>query len=73
MTDDLLDSDTYVRLRCLDAIDSMAERAASVGVFLYTDASDLAHGVNVLCHAITSGKDVGFDCQDSARKFVRGE
>lgn len=67
-----LDPETLVRLKCLDAVEAAADRAAHVGVFTMLNPTDIANGVNLLYHEMTNGEGVAFECSDSLRKTVRG-
>ena len=66
------DFDAIVRLKCLDLVNDMAERAASSGNFLITDPECMIEAASLVEHYVTNGASVAFDCTDKLRPTVRG-
>lgn len=65
-----IDPDTVIRQQALDAAMWLADTTQGVDVTCMDDLLTLAMQAE---HYLTEGATVSFDCQDSARKFVRGE
>ena len=66
------DFDTIVRLKCLDLVDSMAERACAMGNFIITDPECLIEAASLIEHYATNGGTIEFNCTETLRPTVRG-
>ena len=66
------DFDAMVRLKCLDLVNDMAERACAMGNFIITDPECLIEAAAVIEHYAQHGATIEFNCTDALRPTVRG-
>ena len=59
------------RKMAVAVVENMADRAASVGLFMLTNTGDFINAAQEIEFYITQGRDVAFVCNEGSEKFVR--